>query len=68
MATKYRVVKIKGVTPEKFIVVGIDFSQSLITSTSEAMLEADMRGYLKKAGAAEADIKAWIEQARKYPG
>jgi len=68
MATKYRVVKVKGVTPEKFIVVGIDFGQSTITSTSEAMLEAEMRGYLQKAGAAEADIKAWIEQARKYPG
>jgi len=68
MATKYRVVKVKGVTPEKFIVVGIDFAQSTITSTSEAMLEADMKNSLQKAGASATDIKAWIEQARKYPG
>jgi hypothetical protein len=68
MATKYRVIKVKGTKPETFIIVGIDFSQSTITSTSEAMLETEMRGYLQKAGASEKDIAAWIDQARKYPG
>ncbi len=68
MATKYRVIKVKGTKPETFIVVGIDFSQSAITSTSEAMLETEMRGYLQKAGASEKDIASWIDQARKYPG
>ena len=68
MATKYRVVQVKGAKPETFIVVGIDFGQSAITSTSESMHEADMRAYLQKAGASTKDIEAWIEQARKYPG
>lgn len=68
MAPKYRVVKVKGSKPETFIVVGIDFSESAITSTSEAMLETEMRGYLQKSGASEAEINTWIAQARKYPG
>jgi hypothetical protein len=67
MATKYRVVKVKGTKPETFIVVGIDFDAHAITSTSESMPEAGMRGYLQKAGASEKDINSWIEQARKYP-
>ena len=68
MATKYRVVQIKGAKPETFIVVGIDFEKSAITSTSESMREAEMRVYLQKAGASEKDVKTWIEQARSYPG
>jgi len=68
MATKYRVVKVKGAKPETFIVVGIDFEKHAIMSTSESMTEAAMRAYLKNAGAPEKDINAWIEQARKYPG
>jgi len=68
MATKYRVIKVKGTKPEMFIVVGIDFGQSAITSTSEAMSESAMRGYLQKAGASEGEIKSWIDQARTYPG
>jgi len=68
MATKYRVIEIKGAKPETFIVVGIDFEKHTITSTSESMPEATMRGYLKKAGASDKDINAWIEQARQYPG
>ena len=68
MATKYRVVKVKGSKPESFIVVGIDFEQHAITSTSESMTEAAMRKYLKGTGASEQDSNAWIEQARKYPG
>jgi hypothetical protein len=66
--TKYRVVQVKGSKPERFIVVGIDFAQGTITSTSESMEETSMHTYLKKAGASEAETKAWIEQARKYPG
>jgi hypothetical protein len=68
MATKYRVVKVKGAKPETFIVVGIDFEQHAITSTSESMNEAAMRAYLRKAGASDKDVNAWIEQARQYPG
>jgi len=68
MATKYRVVKVKGATPETFIVVGIDFEQHAITSTSESMTEAALRGYLKNTGASEKDITAWLGQARQYPG
>ncbi|MGB8063377.1 MAG: hypothetical protein WCF26_15905 [Candidatus Sulfotelmatobacter sp.] len=68
MATKYRVVQVKGAKPETFIVVGIDFGEGAITSTSESMHENEMRSYLEKAGASKKDIAAWIEQARKYPG
>src|SRR5215475_2322253 len=68
MATKYRVVQVKGAKPETFIVVGIDFDAGAITSTSESMQEKEMRGCLEKAGASKKDIEAWIEQARKYPG
>ena len=68
MATKYRVVKVKGAKPETFIVVGVDFEQHEIISTSESMTEASMRKYLKNAGASEKDSNDWIEQSRKYPG
>ena len=68
MAIKYRVIKVKGAKPETFIVVGIDFAASTITSTSESMSEADMRAYLKKAGASDKETTSWIEQARTYPG
>jgi len=68
MATKYRVIKVKGAKPETFIVVGIDFEQHAITSTSESMSETAMRAYLKNAGASEKDTNAWLEQARKYSG
>lgn len=68
MATKYRVVQVKGAKAETFIVVGIDFERGAITSTSESMHEAEMRNYLQKAGASPKDIAAWIDQARKYPG
>lgn len=67
MATKYRVIKVKGTKPETFIVVGIDFAQSAITSTSESMPKAEMRAYLKKAGASEKETNEWIAQARTYP-
>jgi hypothetical protein len=68
MATKYRVVQVKGAKPETFIVLEIDFAGNMIKSTSEAMPEAGMRKYLQKAGATESEIKTWIEQARAYPG
>jgi len=67
MATKYRVVQVKGAKPEAFIVVGIDFEKTAITSTSESMGEAAMRAYLKKAGASDKDVNTWIDQARRYP-
>jgi len=68
MATKYRVVQVKGSKPETFIVVGIDFEKSSIVSTSESMNEVVMRRYLEDTGASQKDIEAWIAQARKYPG
>jgi hypothetical protein len=68
MATKYRVVQVKGAKPETFIVVGIDFEASSITSTSASMQETEMRSDLQKTGASAKDTTARIEQARKYPG
>jgi hypothetical protein len=68
VATRYRVVQVKGTKPETFIVVGIDFTASAITSTSESMHEAEMRTYLQKQGASNKDIDTWIDQARHYPG
>jgi hypothetical protein len=68
MATKYRVVQVKGEQPESFIVVGIDFEAATITSTSEVMREPEMRIYLEKSGASTDEIGQWIEQSRKYPG
>lgn len=68
MATKYRVVQVKGAKPETFIVVGIDFAASAIVSTSESMSEVVMRTYLKDTGASDKEINTWIEQARHYPG
>ena len=67
MATKYRVIQVKGAKPETFIVVGIDFNEGAVTSTSESMHEKEMRSHLEKAGASKKDIETWIEQARKYP-
>jgi hypothetical protein len=68
MATKYRVVQVKGSKPETFIVVGIDFEKSAIVSTSESMNEVVMRRYLEDTGAPQKDIEAWIAQSRQYPG
>ena len=68
MPTKYRVVQVKGAKPETFIVVGIDFDEGAITSTSASMHEKEMRSHLEKAGASKKDTETWIEQARKYPG
>jgi hypothetical protein len=67
MATKYRVIQVKGTSPETFIVVGIDFQKGAITGTSESMREPEMRTYLEKSGASKKDIDAWIDQARHYP-
>ena len=68
MATKYRVLQVKGAEQESFLVVGVDFEAGTITSTSEMMREEEMRTYLAKSGASEKDINEWIDQARKYPG
>ena len=68
MATKYRVIQVKGAKPETFIVMGIDFAANTVTSTSESMHESDMRSYLQKQGASKKEVDTWIEQARKYPG
>lgn len=67
MPTRYRVVKVKGVEPEVFIIVGIDFDEHSIRSTSLAMSEADLRAHLREAGASQDEITAWIEQGQAYP-
>lgn len=68
MSTKYRVIKVKGAEPETFIVIGIDFGEHAVKSTSKAMAEPDLRAHLRDAGASEDEIKAWIRQGRTYPG
>ena len=44
MATKYRVIKVKGAEPESFIVLGIDFTDHIIKSTSPSMSEPELAG------------------------
>jgi len=68
MATKYRVIKVKGSNPESFVVVGIDFREHLIKSTSIAMSEQELRDHLRQAGATADEIQVWIDQGRCYPG
>ena len=67
MPIRYRVVRVKGVEPEIFIIVGIDFDEHAIRSISRAMSEADLRAHLREAGASGDEITAWIEQGRAYP-
>lgn len=67
MATKYRVIKVKGSQPESFIVVGIDFDDHNITSASPEMPETEMRDHLRQAGATPDEIDGWISQGRAYP-
>jgi hypothetical protein len=68
MATKYRVIKVKGSEPESFIVVGIDFTDHVIKSTSPSMSETELREHLRQAGATGDEISTWVEQGREYPG
>jgi hypothetical protein len=68
MATKYRVIKVKGAEPESFIVLGIDFDGHIIKSTSPSMSEPEIREHLRQAGATTDEVAAWIEQGRVYPG
>jgi hypothetical protein len=68
MSTRYRVIKVKGSEPEKFIVIGIDFGEHRVKSTSATMEEPELREHLRQAGAGEDQIKAWIQQGRAYPG
>jgi hypothetical protein len=68
MSIRYRVIKVKDSEPEKFIVIGIDFGEHMVKSTSGAMEEPELREHLHQAGATEDQIKAWIQQGRAYPG
>ncbi len=68
MATKYRVIQVKSAQPEAFIVVGIDFTDHIIKSTSPSMSEPELREHLRQAGATEEEITTWVEQGRTYPG
>jgi hypothetical protein len=68
MSTRYRVIKVKGTEPEEFIVIGIDFGEHMVKSTSRAMQEPELREHLQEAGASDDQIKAWIQQGRAYPG
>jgi hypothetical protein len=67
MPTRYRVVRVKGVEPEMFIIVGIDFEDHVVNSTSQAMSETVLRSHLHEAGASADEITTWIEQGRAYP-
>ena len=67
MPTRYRVVRVKSVEPETFIIIGIDFDEHAIKSTSKAMSEADLRAHMRETGASVEEINAWIEQGRAYP-
>jgi hypothetical protein len=67
MPIRYRVVRVKGVQPEVFIIVGIDFDEHIIKSTSQSMSETALRAHLREAGASADEITAWIEQGRAYP-
>ncbi|HZD32755.1 MAG TPA: hypothetical protein VE779_13980 [Candidatus Angelobacter sp.] len=68
MATKYRVIMVRGAEPEAFIVVGIDFDAGLIKTTSATMSESSLRQHLQRAGATQAEVDEWIHQGRTYPG
>ncbi len=68
MSTRYRVIKVKGSEPEAFIVIGVDFGEHIVKSTSRTMLEDELRVHLHEAGATEDEVKAWIQQGRNYPG
>jgi hypothetical protein len=68
MATRYRVIKVKGAAPEVFIIVGIEFDDHAIQSVSLAMSEPDLRAHLRETGASVEEINSWIEQGREYPG
>jgi hypothetical protein len=68
MATSYRVIKVKGSNPESFLVVGIDFTEHVIKSTSIAMSEPELRDHLRQAGATAEEIQSWIQQGSAYPG
>ena len=68
MAAKYRVVQIKGSNPELFIVVGIDFEEHAVKSTSKSMPESELRSHLRAAGATPDEISGWVAQAKSYPG
>jgi hypothetical protein len=68
MSIRYRVIKVKGSEPEKFIVIGLDFSEHMVKSSSRAMEEGELREHLREAGASDDQIKAWIQQGRAYPG
>jgi hypothetical protein len=67
MPTDYAVVKIKGMDPEKFVVIGVDWGAGQIKSITKEMSEKNMRGHLNKAGVSEATINTGIEKARKDP-
>ena len=68
MGTKYRVIQVKGANPESFVVIGIDFGEHTIKSTSVAMSETELREHLRHAGATAEEIDQWIAQSRAYPG
>ena len=63
MATKYRVIKVKGSNPESFVVVGIDFTEHLIKSTSKAMSESELRDHLRQAGATPEEFRSGSNRA-----
>ena len=67
MAIDYAVVKIKGMEPESFVVIGVDWGAGQIKSMTREMSEKEMREHLKKAGVDETTTNSSIERARKEP-
>jgi hypothetical protein len=67
MATQYAVLKMKGMEPEMFVVVGMDFGQGGLKESSLVMTEAEMRKHLKKSGMSPEEVETAIEAARQNP-
>jgi hypothetical protein len=58
MPTRRRAIKVKGVEPEVFIIVGIDFDEHIIRSTFQAISEAALCAHLREAGASQDEMTA----------
>ncbi len=67
---KWGVVKVGGVEPERFLVVGMDSDLppgKAFMKTGNPMSEDDIRKKLEKAGVSKSEIDALILKARENP-
>jgi len=66
MAIQYAVVRVKGMEPETFVVIGIDFADGApMKEMSKQMTEAEMRDHLEKSGFSPHGIDVAIRTARE---